>query len=118
MNDILFWVGTGFVISMIPALTGFLIRYLTRSPWRSTMPGRAVAYLAASLDLALIVGLIYVLFPDLPGWLWVRAIVYGLIAATVWGLLVVLIKMQRHPEEHADEWTPPEGIPRLNPEEV
>lgn len=122
MNDeTLRWVGTGLAIQMVLPLTLFLYRYLRYSPWRSTQPGMALAFLAIALDTILIIGMVYLTFPGLPGWLWLRVICYMILSVSMWWLPILLIKIQRQGRDAAEEVTeavnggdtPPEGVPRL-----
>lgn len=120
-QEVLRLVGTLLATQMILPLTLFLYRYLRYSPWRSTDPGKALAYLAIALDTILIVGMVYLIFPPLPGWLYVRIVCYAVLSVTIWWLPILLIRMQRAGHDVAAEAeeavvngdTPPEGIRRV-----
>lgn len=76
--------------TLIPVLYGL------RSPWWRHLVGRAL--FAQSVGMALLVDIscLYALFGDnYPGRDWVRVIVFGLVTAGTFGILVALIQEQR-----------------------
>jgi uncharacterized membrane-anchored protein len=86
---------TIFLFAGLPALAAFVILYATRSPWRSTEPGRAVMYLASSLMVVYILAAVNAIFgQDWPYRGVLRFLIYAVVSSTFYRLLFTLIRIQ------------------------
>lgn len=99
-------VGLVALLAGAPAVILFTVFYGIRSNWRAYLVGRALMYFAVSLALTylwIIVRLVLALTgqstEDSTFWQLVRIILFTGVSVTMWGLLVVLLKIQRAPDQ-------------------
>lgn len=86
-------IATWAIYAATPPAVAFPILY-TRSPWRSSIVGRAVMTLSVAIALILVASLAYQFIPALPGLPVAAAVLYVWLAFALWRLLVVLARVQ------------------------
>ena len=86
-----FWI---YIAVLIPYLL-FGIRYATHSPWRESIPGKAIMYLVSTLNLVLARALVNLAWgTDWPGYLLVTFIMLGAAFTSGCYLLYALLREQ------------------------
>lgn len=89
---------------MLVALSVFIYRYGTRSPWRLTVLGRNLMYQKVILAVLLLSSFMKLFFGHYPGFWIVDLLTYLSILASFVGDTVQLMRIQgRHPDYSRDE---------------
>lgn len=111
MTDVLFAIGDAIMLAAIIGTIVFAISYGVFFNWRGTPAGRSLMYFVLALVAWALQSFYARIDADYPGRPWTRIVVYALIAATVWRLVVTLwrswhktpIKIEpRKKDEHAE----------------
>jgi hypothetical protein len=73
----------------------FVVVYATWANWRATAPGRALMYWVAAFALLILMNTIHLATGRYPGIEFVRITVYGFLLATIWRLVLTLVRILR-----------------------
>lgn len=90
-------------LSAFAALIGMVafVIFYARLPWKSTLAGRSVMYVAigsTAVFLSIVLSLVFGI--EYAGREWVRLGTYGFLAFSTWNLLVTLVRLQRKGERN------------------
>ena len=94
MSDALTIFGNAVMLSGLPASLAFTALYGLKSNWRVRGVGRALFWLATAMTTFQIIFLVAILWPDMPGRIYIRIAAYGFVSFTIWRMLYELLRVQ------------------------
>lgn len=95
-EEILYLIGDVIMFTAIIGAIVFAVSYVTFFAWRRTSAGRSLLYFVLALIVWAIQSFMARIDPDYAGRAWSRLVVYLLISATVWRLVVTLWRSWNH----------------------
>lgn len=99
----LFLLGNIICYSGFIAIVLFTVFYGVRSPWRSTIAGKALLTQSVSfMAVILLTAVTLLLGPDFPAREFVRIGIYAFFSASTWALFITLLKVQNKKTPRVD----------------